>query len=156
MEVYRPLGKPGQCSLGRVTIWQQILGADMLEKMQEKATIFFYCVAAVSGGLGGCCVAAQHMLRDAHPIRFAFVFAYGIIGVFFGVLFAAYGAFIVGELLTDVIAPAMLAGAAGALSLGTVNGTARFILKRLGVEVIVTVRRNKKDRRSNTGGGLDN
>ena len=113
----------------------------MQDRIHEHAIFILYCLAAVSGGLGGCTVAAHQLLQGKRSMRASFFFAYLIIGVAFGIVTAACGLFAGGENYTDIVAPALIAGAAGSLILGTMNMGARVILKYLGVEVVVTVRR---------------
>lgn len=113
----------------------------MPERIQEHTIFILYCLAAISGGLGGCTVAAHHLLQGKRSMRASFFFAYLVIGVAFGTVTAACGFFAGGENYTDIVAPALIAGAVGSLLLGTMNLGARIILKYLGVEVVVTVRR---------------
>lgn len=125
----------------------------VMERIEGAFVYVLYALAAISGGVGGCAVTAQHFLRDGGAgkvqMRISWLLAYGIIGGVFGVLCAAY-MLTFGE-LTDphqIVPYALLAGITGTSSLTVVNVTARFVLKRLGVEVIVTVRRDKEDRRT--------
>ena len=121
----------------------------MPERMIEHITTLMYALAAISGGLGGCAVAGHHILRGGTP-RLSYVMAYGIIGVMFGVLVMAYGsAFGVETTSVDqVVGNGVIAGVVGTVSLASSNISARWVLKRLGVEVIVTVKR----RGENDGG----
>lgn len=119
----------------------------MPERVHENLIFILYVLAAVSGGLGGCSIAAHHMISGKKAMRFAFFFAYAVIGVAFGLLTAAYGAFLVEDHPADIIGPSIVAGAVGALALSSMNLTARFILKQLGIEVVVTMRRGAEDRR---------
>lgn len=126
-----------------------------MERLEGTAIIVLYALAAISGGLGGCAVTAQQFLSQGGggkvQMRISWLLAYAIIGILFGLLFAAYGLTIITlKHPTDIIGPACLSGFAGAALLGGANMTARFILKRLGVEVVVTVRRENEDRRNSS------
>lgn len=115
----------------------------MLDEQSEWLTLMLYALAAVSGGLGGCAIAGHHILRG-RSTRLSYVLAYGIVGMVFGVLMLAYGSIFGVEAasLDRLIGQSVLAGALGALTLASTNLSARLVLKRLGIEVIVTVRRS--------------
>ena len=114
--------------------------------MTEYVALISYTLAAISGGLGGCGVAAHHVLRGGAP-RLSYLVAYGIIGCMFGVLALAYGSFlgVGGQSIDSIIGNSILAGAVGSVVLASTNISARWILKRLGIEVQVTVTRKDKD-----------
>jgi hypothetical protein len=101
--------------------------------------------------MGGCTIAAQHLL-SGRKMRTGYVGAYFIIGVVFGLLTAAYGAVFVKDSITDIIGPAIIAGAVGALALSASNMTARFLLKKLGIEVVLTMRPHHPDERKTIHG----
>lgn len=115
----------------------------MPERVHEHLVILLYAIAAISGGLGGCTVAANRLL-SGRSMRMSFFLAYAIIGVVFGVLTAAYGTFIVNDSPADIIGPAIISGIVGSIALSGANLTARFILQRLGVEVQITVKRKEE------------
>ena len=110
------------------------------------AIYLLYALAAISGGLGGCTIAGQRLLTGK-PMRFSFFIAYAVVGATFGLLFAAYGLILVDDHPSKIIAPSILAGMAGSMLLGSVNWTARIILKHLGIEIQVTMRKYEEDRR---------
>lgn len=110
------------------------------------AVYLLFALAAISGGLGGCTIAGQRLLTG-QKMRFSFFAAYGIVGAAFGVLFAAYGWVVGDSHPTDIIGPALIAGMSGALTLGSMNWTARIILKHLGIEIQVTMRKSIEERR---------
>lgn len=121
-----------------------------MERMADQAVFILYLLAALSGGLGGCAVTAQHFLRDQGKgtvqMRASWLLAYAIIGSVFGLLFAAYMVtFTDPQSVTGVIGPAIISGIVGASALSGINITTRFLLKRLGIEVIVSVRRDNED-----------
>lgn len=117
--------------------------------MPEKYTSSIYvlfAIAAISGGLGGCTIAG-HRLLTGQNMRFSFFLAYAIIGAVFGLLFAAYGWVLADHHPSTIIGPAIIAGMSGAILLSVTNLTARFILKHLGIEVQVTMRKTDEERR---------
>lgn len=121
-----------------------------MQRTIDTAVIILYMLAAISGGLGGCAVTAHQFIREdgmgKTQMRISWIMAYAVIGAVFGVLFSVYGLFLIDyKNPTDIIGPAMLAGIIGSGTLGGVNTSARFILKRLGVEIVVDVRRSKKE-----------
>lgn len=132
----------------------------MIDKSLDWLALIMYALAAVSGGLGGCAIAGHHVLRG-HSMRISYLLAYGIVGATFGVLILAYGAMfgVNNTSMHSMIGNAVLAGAAGSFALASTNISARWILKRLGIEVLVTVRRAQEERREEGGpdgtGGTD-
>lgn len=125
----------------------------MLDKSLDWLALIMYALAAVSGGLGGCAIAGHHVLRG-HSMRISYLLAYAIVGATFGVLLLAYGALfgVNNTSMHSLIGNAVLAGAAGSLALASTNISARWVLKRLGIEVLVTVRRAQEERRDGTDG----
>lgn len=118
----------------------------MPERLTEYVALISYAVAAISGGLGGCGVAAHQVLHGGR-LRITYLVAYGIIGCMFGVLALAYGVFlgVGGQSIDSIIGSSIIAGAVGSVVLASTNISARWILKRLGIEVQVTVTRKDKD-----------
>lgn len=110
------------------------------DRLSETLVAIIYALAIISGGLGGCTVAAHQLIRG-RSIRPSFFLAYTIIGGVFGLLAASYGHFVQGGQWHQIIGPALIAGASGAVVLSATNLSARFILKRLGIEVVVTVKK---------------
>jgi hypothetical protein len=105
---------------------------------------FFYAIAAVSGGIGGCAVSCYYLTHDKHP-RLAFASAYTVIGIVFGILTFA-GVSLLGYEIDGSVHKLILYAAAGgfvsAITLASVNMSVRIMLKRLGMEVELTVRRS--------------
>ena len=123
----------------------------MPEKYTNTVYVLF-ALAAISGGLGGCAVAG-HRLITGKKMRFSFFAAYAIVGAAFGLLFAAYGFAISAETHpVEIIGPSIMAGVVGAAALGSMNWTARIVLKHLGIEVQVTMRKTDEDRRKGDEG----
>jgi len=114
----------------------------MPERIIEHITVLMYALAAISGGLGGCAVAAHDVLRGGRP-RLSFIFAYAIVGSVFGVLALAYGSWFGVETKTTdhLIGNSVLVGAFGSAVLASTNISARWVLKRLGIEVEVNIKR---------------
>lgn len=121
----------------------------MTDKLHDYVVLIMYALAAISGGLGGCAVAGRSVLHGENP-RVSYVLAYATIGVMFGVLTLAYGTFIgvQSDDYASVIGNSILAGISGSFALASTNISARWVLKRLGLEVQVTVRRQDEERRS--------
>jgi hypothetical protein len=114
----------------------------------QNAIYLLYALAAISGGLGGCTIAGSRLLTGT-KMRFSYFLAYALIGATFGLLFAAYGLILVDDHPSQIIGPAIIAGMVGSAMLGSMNWTARIILKKLGVEIQVTMRKNDQERRTN-------
>lgn len=100
--------------------------------------LVMYALAAISGGMGGCAIAGHHVLRG-RSMRLSYLLAYIIVGATFGVLALAYG-ITAGLSLDTLIGHSIMAGAAGSITLASTNLSARWMLKRLGIEIEVTVR----------------
>lgn len=119
--------------------------------MTEFLTLLAYVLAGISGGLGGCGAASAQFLRspDGPTLRLAYITAYMIIGAIGGVLFAAYAmrSGFIGPGLAAVVPGAIVAGLLLSALLAGTNITARWLLRRLGIEVEVTVRRHDEERR---------
>lgn len=116
----------------------------MPERVIDHAVLMLYALAAISGGLGGCAVASSEVLRGKSP-RLAFVMAYAMVGAVFGILTIAWGALfgIDTASVDSIIGNAVLVGAAGSITLASTNMSARWVLKRLGIEVEVKVKRTE-------------
>lgn len=116
-----------------------------------------YVIAAISGGLGGSMVAGHAVLRG-RSISLMIGCAYLVIGAVFGVLSLAFASAL-GIEVVDVdalVGNAVVAGAAASVTLASTNLSVRWVLKRLGVEVEMTVRRRNEDRRRRgDDGGAD-
>lgn len=127
-----------------------------MENLREAAVYISYALAAISGGLGAIVVTAHKFIvgedQGRAEARLGLFLAYAIVGAVLGLLFAAYGLFLIDYRgPQDIIGPSLIAGFIGAASLGGVNTSARFILKHLGIEVVVTMRREKEERRNEDG-----
>lgn len=115
----------------------------MSARIVDWLTLVMYALAAISGGLGGGAVASHGVLRGQPP-RSSYVIAYVIIGMMFGVLMLAYGSLFGADTasLDKLIGHAVLAGAVGSMLLASSNLSARWVLKRLGIEIEVTIKRS--------------
>jgi hypothetical protein len=122
--------------------------------MPDKYTNSIYVIfalAAISGGLGGCSI-ASHRLITGRKMRLSFFAAYGIVGAAFGILFCAFGWVMSDSHPSQIIGPSLASGMIGAFLLGSMNWTARIILKQLGIEVQVTMKKAEKEGEFLTGG----
>lgn len=117
-----------------------------MPEKNEFVIYLLFAAAAISGGLGGCAV-ASHQLLSGKKMRFSYFLAYAMIGVVFGLLFAAYGWVVADSHPSQIIGPAIVAGAIGAGMLSGMNIGARFLLKHFGIEVQVTMRKAQEERR---------
>ena len=124
-----------------------------VHKLEAISTIAlgFIVIAAVSGAFGGCAAAAHHVLASQGKLtqRTIFFLSYAIVG-------AAMGIFVIGaanlfglhfHTLEQFVLATMAAGFIGSLVLAGTNLTMRFLLKRLGIEVTMTLRKNNENRR---------
>lgn len=118
----------------------------------DSATMLLYVIAAIAGGLGGCAAAAYYTTHTSAP-RLHFTIAYVLLGAVFGIVaLSALAVWPVMELdsLHHVILYALLSGSAGSLALISANVTIMVILKRLGIELQITMRKSGEERRSNS------
>lgn len=120
----------------------------MPEKMiSEFSELVLYSIAAVSGALGGCAAASNHIMQG-NALRISFVLAYAITGASMGVLTIAYANIFFGTTdLSQVIGHSLLAGLAGSTLMAGGHVSARWVLKRFGIEVSITARKTSEDRR---------
>jgi hypothetical protein len=112
--------------------------------MSEFFVLCAYAIAGVSGAIGGCGAASVHLLRNERMVvtRAAYAVAYALIGAIAGVLFAAYGLLFRPEMqsVAQVVPGAMISGLSMALTLAGTNISAKWILRRLGIELELTIR----------------
>lgn len=111
--------------------------------------LVLYAVAAISGGLGGCAAASVYFTH-AQKSRLPFVVAYFMLGVCFGIITLACMLVYDWTLsnINEIVMYAGTAGAAGATALASANFSAKAYLRRLGLEVQVTVRSPDEERRN--------
>jgi hypothetical protein len=135
-------------TLPNQNVWSNV-ERQMPDRSFDLFSLVMYALAAISGGIGGCAIAGHHVLRG-QPMRLSYILAYAIVGSTFGILMLSYGALfgLAATSLDSLIGHSLLAGAAGSLVLASTNLTARMVLKRLGMEVLVTVRRADEERRT--------
>ncbi len=112
----------------------------MPDKQISNLLVFLYVIAAISGAAGGCLVAAHHVLRGRN-VTALFVAAYGFVGLVFGL-----SGVIVVVLFTPIeltiertILLGLIFGAVGSTTLAGANLSARIIMRRLGIEVDVSI-----------------
>lgn len=117
------------------------------KSVYEFSILVLYAIAAISGGLGGCAVTAHQFVQadglGRVQMRLSWLMAYGILGTVFGVLYCAWVLSSATDVLIvqDVVAPALVVGFVGSMSLGAANTAARITLKKLGIEVEINLRK---------------
>jgi predicted membrane-bound spermidine synthase len=110
--------------------------------------LILYAIAAIAGGLGGCAAGCYYLTHDKRP-QWAFVVAYMVLGVVFGVLtFALLSAYHFEPNLHRLVLYAAAGGLGGALALASANFTVRLLFRKLGLEIQFTMRKGKRNRRS--------
>ena len=78
-------------------------------------------------------------------MRLAVVFAYGVVGVFFGLLFLAHANYLnVSIDLDQLIASCLASGFIGSVMLASSNFTVRWVLKRMGIEIQLSIKQREK------------
>ncbi len=117
----------------------------MPDKHISNFLAFLYVLAAISGAAGGCLVAAHHVLRGRN-VTALFVMAYGFVGLIFGLSgVIVITTFTSAELTVQSgFLIGLILGAVGSSSLAGANLSARVIMRRLGIEVDVEIRRVDK------------
>ena len=112
----------------------------MPEKEISTFLAFLYVIAAISGAAGGCLVAAHHVLRGRN-VTALFVGAYGFVGLVFGlagvIVVASFAA--IAMSLERTILLGLVFGIVGTTTLAGANLSARIIMRRLGIEVDVSI-----------------
>lgn len=111
--------------------------------------LFWYAVAAVSGGIGGCSAAAAAFLVSQKEARVAFSAAYLVLGAISAMLVFGFGAIFQFSYtsLHELIAYSLLFGASVPVTIFSQNFVAKMVLRKLGIELQVTVRKAHEDRR---------
>lgn len=113
--------------------------------------LVMYALAAISGGLGGCASWAWYSSRNNRNKRRAvYLAAYIIIGAVFGMVSVSmamiYNVWI--HSVQEIILYGILSGGAGTIAIFMVNLGAGVILRWRGIELRLTFRDNKQERRS--------
>lgn len=123
--------------------------AKLYPVVTDTTVLLLYVIAAVAGGLGGCAAAAYYATHARAP-RVMFLVAYMLLGVVFGVIslatIATWGLIDPGDVHL-IILISLLSGSAGALALVSANLTIMLILRRLGIEIQITMRKPDEERR---------
>lgn len=117
----------------------------MPEKQIDLIQTFFYLVAAVSGLMGGCTMAAQQLIRRQQHGAMPFM-AYALVGLFFGLAFFAF--LDLKDFIEPTLETAVLYGGGfglfSTLALVGINMGSHWALKWRGIEVDVTFRQTVK------------
>lgn len=121
----------------------------MIERPPEAVFILVvYTLAAITGGLGGCASWAWYAHHTPNKRKFVYLAAYMIIGAVFGVT-SASAAMIYNwaSTLDQLIFYSLVSGVAGTITIFAVNWGAGVILRWRGIELRLTFRDRKEDRR---------
>lgn len=114
----------------------------MPDKILDFWTALAYAIVAVSGASGGCLVAAHHAIRG-RSVTAMLLLAYAFIGGVFAVAGVAalllFSPFQV--TLERLLLIGMVLGVSGSVALAGANLSVRFLLRRLGIEIDIEVRR---------------
>lgn len=114
----------------------------MPEKQLDMLSLLLYAIVAASGALGACATASASLLRRRQMALPMFM-AYVLIGVVFSMLALAFGSALGVQMTTidEVIGKGLIVGSVSSATLAGCNLSMRWWLKRLGVEIEVSVRR---------------
>ena len=103
----------------------------MPARVLDFSLLVLVLVAMIAGGLGGA---------------MAYMFAYLVVGAVVGLVAALVGVMYAGiEQTEQILTVSLVAGSAGSALLAAGNLSLRFILKQLGVEVVVNISDKRKD-----------
>ncbi len=121
----------------------------MPDKSTEFWTALAYAIVAISGASGGCLVVA-HRAVIGQSVTGIHLLAYAFIGGVMSV--AGMAALVLLGVVVDIGIPfeqlllaGLLLGVTGCLALASANLSIRFILRRLGIEVDVNIKRIGSD-----------
>lgn len=110
--------------------------------MKNWNELIAFAIAAISAGIGGCAVASYFVLHG-QKLRTSYMIAYCVIGIAFGLIGVSYGKLmgINFDSIELLIGHTLLIGAFGAALLASANLSARFIFRKLGWEIDITLRK---------------
>lgn len=114
---------------------------------KEYTLAFLYVVAAIAGASGGCLVASHRLLNGRNLTALVFA-AYGFAGLVLGLTGVIVISVFTSIQLTleTTFLLGLIFGVTGSASLAGMNLSARFLMKRLGLEVDVSIKRIRNDR----------
>jgi hypothetical protein len=120
----------------------------MVDKVLDAGLATLLAVAGISGGIGGCTIVAHNVLRG-RVMTSALVAAYVFIGFVFGIAGTLMSTAVFGfaPSFEKLVLINLFFGMAGSIALASANLSIRFLLKRLGIEVEVTVRKTESGER---------
>lgn len=114
----------------------------MPDKIVDFWTALAYAIVAISGASGGCLVAAHRAVRGRN-VTAMLILAYAFIGGVFAVAGMA-AVILLGWFnlnLERLLLVGLVFGIAGSVALAGANLSVRFILRRLGIEVDVQIKK---------------
>lgn len=119
-----------------------------LDKIKNAAELWALLIVVLSGAIGGCSAAFSNMSNRKKLITFLTVMGYSVVGIF-GALIAfsitsSLSENFYGD-LKSIILISLLTGFSTALGLISTNFGFRIILKKLGIELQINVKRNRKE-----------
>lgn len=118
----------------------------MPDKQISNFLAFLYVLAAISGAAGGCVVAAHHVLRG-RSVTALFVASYCFVGMIMGLTSVIAISLFTNVALTleSGFIVGLVIGVVGSSSLAGANISARFTMRRLGMQADVSIRSIDKD-----------
>lgn len=123
-----------------------LIGGDGDFKLRELIPFF---AAVITGALGGCAACIAHA-RTRREVVAAYSFSYCMTGAFGGLMTVAVSAIMRPELIADWSTLLLISGISGAitsLALAAGNFSMGFVLKKLGLEVVINVKRIDEENR---------
>ena len=109
--------------------------------------LWTFIVVIISGAIGGCSAAFTTKGKDRNFITMLTLLGYCITGIF-GALVMFTMTYVYYQDFSEVILSSLLAGFSTALALISTNVTFKLVLKKLGIELQVSVKRVKPKKKS--------
>ena len=118
----------------------------MPDKSFDFLSALAYAIVAISGASGGCLVVAHRAIRG-RTVTLVLLTAYAFIGGVFAVAgIAALSLFgDTGQSIERLLLTGLIMGVSGSVALASANLSIRLILRRLGVEVDVSIKKIDRD-----------
>jgi hypothetical protein len=117
----------------------------MIEKFSAFGTELLYAIVAISGASGGCLVVAHRIIKGRR-VSFVLLAAYAFMGSVFAVVGMAAMLLMLGPVLNveQALIVGAIFGVSGSSALAASNLSVRFILKRLGIDIEITISKHDK------------